>query len=358
MWGFDQREIRGAVAFAVVMLLLVVGSLLVEVRRMDHTARHEEQTQHERLSEESVCLFLFDPNTISYDSLKLLGFTKMQAQHLLHYRTAGKIFRMAEDLDAIYGMSDSLFQRIRPYVRIGEAYRLRPHRDTAFQRREFAPRPRRVFQPRGLFRIDTVGVQFLRSMGFSVRWSEAFVDCYRRRGMRSLEELREIAFIGDSITSLLEPYLLFPERPADPYEQPVELNGADSATLRSLYGIGQKTVQTILEYRRRLGGFHRVEQLAEVKGVTEANYEKILQQIWCDSFRIQKIDINFAPASRLKEHPYLPPRTFRKLISKRQQRKSKGGWSTVEEMVDDNILTKEEAERLRPYLRFGTRQSQ
>ena len=76
------------------------------------------------------------------------------------------------------------------------------------------------------------------------------------------------------------------------------------------------------------------------------------------SFRIRKIDINFAPSERLREHPYLPPRILRKLLSKRQQRKSKGGWSTAEELVDDKILTVEEAERLRPYLLFGTQQNE
>ena len=76
-----------------------------------------------------------------------------------------------------------------------------------------------------------------------------------------------------------------------------------------------------------------------------------MKQIYCDSFKIRKIDINFAPPSTLKGHPYLPPAVFRKLFSKRQL---KGGWSTAEELVEDNILTREEAARLAPYLQFGS----
>ena len=129
----------------------------------------------------------------------------------------------------------------------------------------------------------------------------------------------------------------------------LELNGADSAALRGVIGIGEKTVAAILDYRRRLGGFHSVAQLSEVRGVTESNFERIVQQIYCESCKIQKIDINFASPDKLRGHPYLPPATLRKLLSKRQL---KGGWRTVEELIDDHIITRREALRLAPYLRF------
>lgn len=134
----------------------------------------------------------------------------------------------------------------------------------------------------------------------------------------------------------------------------IELNGADSATLRSVVGIGEKSVMAIIRYRERLGGFYSVDQLTEVPQVTESNFERIVKQIYCDSFKIRKIDINFAPPSTLKGHPYLPPAVFRKLFSKRQL---KGGWSTVEELVEEHILTPREAERLAPYLRFTVREA-
>ena len=117
-------------------------------------------------------------------------------------------------------------------------------------------------------------------------------------------------------------------------------------------GIGPKTVVSILVYRERLGGFLRAEQLAEVPGVTERNYEKILKQIYCDSCEIRKIDINFATPKELGRHPYIPPQTLRKLLKRRQL---KGGWSTAEELIEDDIMTREEAARLVPYLRFGPR---
>jgi predicted nucleotidyltransferase len=98
-----------------------------------------------------------------------------------------------------------------------------------------------------------------------------------------------------------------------------------------------------------LGGFARKEQISELKCVSEQNYEKILQQIYCDSCEIRKIDINFAAPKVIARHPYVSAAALRKII---KQRQLKGGWSRIEEMVEDNILSEDEAKRLAPYLWF------
>ena len=135
----------------------------------------------------------------------------------------------------------------------------------------------------------------------------------------------------------------------NPFEGLIEINSADSATLRKVRGIGAKTVVAVMQYRKLLGGFVQKEQIAELKCVTEENFSKILQQILCDSCKISKIDINFARSLELERHPYVSARTLRRII---KQRQLKGGWSRIEEMTEQNILSEEEAKRLAPYLRF------
>ncbi len=293
----------------------------------------------------------FDPNTADYDTLCALGLTPRQAVSLLKFRAAGKVFRIAEDVALCHGIDDSLFRRLRPWIRIGRRYAIAPP----------AYRPGRIVDERHAidprpFRIDTVSARYLRAIGaLSKRQAEAFVRWRDASGIYDMEELRACYVVSDSVAAALEPYLLFPERPAADSGtaaiRRVELNTADSAALRSVAGIGPRTVGAILRYRERLGGFCRAEQLAEVPGVTERNYERILQQICCDCCEIRKIDVNFASPNELARHPYMAPRTLRKLLKHRQL---KGGWSTAEEMIEQDILTREEAARLAPYLRFGT----
>lgn len=338
---FTNREIGGAIAF-----LAVVGVVAAAVLLTRRQADRLPAAVIEAEVCDSVQLRPFDPNTATYEELRSLGMSRYEAVSLLKFRAAGKVFRIAEDVALCYGISDSAFTALRPYIEIGEEFRIRPHHEADYPTRartvRIAPEP---------FLIDTVSAAYLRAIGaFTKRQAEVFIRWRDRSGFRDMEEVRACYVVDDSVAAALEPYIRFAARDASPYDYPVELNRADTAALLRIVGIGEKSASAIIAYRTRLGGFHRVEQLAEVKGVTEQNYEKILQQIWCDSCEIQKIDINFAAPMRLKEHPYLEPRTLRRLL---KQRQLKGGWSSTQEMIDDHILNHEEAARLRPYLVFG-----
>ena len=344
---FSEREIRAVAVFLPLAGLLVAVLFLARPRADSAAARIAEAEME--LRRDSIVRFHFDPNTVGYDDLLKLGFTKYEAVSLLKYRTSGKIFRIPEDVALCYGISDSMFREIRPWIRIGRKYAIAP-REYRTGRRIAEPLPPRPF------RIDTVGMRYLQAIGaLTKRQAEIFVRWRDLSGIYDMDELRECYVISDSVAAALEPYVLFPERKLPPIEQPVELNTADSAALRAVVGIGPRTVGTILRYRERLGGFVRVEQLAEVPGVTENNYEKILKQIYCDSCKIRKIDINFADPKTMGRHPYIPPQMLRKILKARQL---KGGWSTAEELIEQKIMTREEAARLAPYLEFGSRNSE
>ena len=343
---FSDREIRAIAVFLPLAGLLIIALMLVRPAADPEAARRAEAEMEEALPADSVVMSHFDPNTASIDALRRLGLTKHEPVSLLKYPAAGKVFGIPEDLTLCYGISDSLYRRLEPWVRIGRKYAIAPEK---YRTGRILPEP---LAP-GPFRIDTVSARYLRAIGaLSKRQAEAFIRWRDLSGIYDMEDLRECYVVSDSVAAALEPYVIFPERKPRPIEEPVELNTADSAALRSVSGIGPKTVVSILVYRERLGGFLRAEQLAEVPGVTERNYEKILKQIYCDSCEIRKIDINFASPKELGRHPYIPPQTLRKLLKRRQL---KGGWSTAEELIEDDIMTREEAARLVPYLRFGAR---
>lgn len=294
-------------------------------------------------------LFTFDPNTATYDELLQLGFDKRTAVGIIKYRTAGKVFGIAEELALCYGVTEEMFARVRPYIKIGAEYATKPkNRDFDTIRTErksrFSPRP---FE---LFSIDTVGVEYLRLIGFSTRQAEALIEYRNRgRGIFSMNELRDCYAVSEEMADSLAHFVILSVR--DPYEGLVEINSADSATLRKVRGIGEKTVVAVMEYRKLLGGFVRKEQIAELKCVTNDNFLRISEQIYCDSCKISKIDINFAPAKDFELHPYMTRRAAKLIL---ETRESKGGWNSIEEMQMDNIFTEEQAKAIAPYLLFGT----
>ncbi len=258
----------------------------------DSTYRRDDAKQKRAAKRDT--LFLFDPNTVSLEELVRLGFTERQAAVIGNYRKAGAVFRKPSDFARCYTVSEEMYRRLEHFIRIDS---------TRFERRtEQSPkRTPKDDQTKPLVVNDTVSTERESSVGPQ----------------------------KDSVR--------------------IELNGADSATLVGVRGIGPLTAGRIVRYRERLGGFVRVEQLLEVRGMLEKNYQQILPQIWVDSSKIQKIDINFALPFEIGMHPYMTEQILNRLMKYRQL---KGGWRSIGDLTEQNILSKGQAERLAPYLCF------
>ena len=59
----------------------------------------------------------------------------------------------------------------------------------------------------------------------------------------------------------------------------INLNAATVDQLETLPGIGRKTAERIIEYRTKSGGFKRIEDLMNVKGIGEKSFLKLKPMI-------------------------------------------------------------------------------
>jgi len=58
-------------------------------------------------------------------------------------------------------------------------------------------------------------------------------------------------------------------------DSPVNLNTATAAQIATLPGIGPKAAERIIEYRQKTGGFKKIEELMNVKGIGEKSFLKL-----------------------------------------------------------------------------------
>ena len=192
----------------------------------DSTYRRDEAKQKRAAKHDT--LFLFDPNTVSLVDLVRLGFTERQAAVIGNYRKVGAVFRKPSDFARCYTVSEEMYRRLEPFIRIDSTrFERRTEHSLRHIPKEYQKKPSVV--------NDTV----------------------------STERKFDIGSPKDSVR--------------------IELNGADSATLVGVRGIGPLTAGRIVRYRERLGGFVRVEQLLEVRGMLEKNYQQIFPHIRADS---------------------------------------------------------------------------
>lgn len=236
----------------------------------------------------------FDPNTV--DSLTLIGFglKDWKVRNFLHYRAAGKVFRSAEEMGKTYGWTEEDVEKLRGYVRVGKEY----ERERLFGKTE---------KNRTKSEADRKDGE---------RWE------------RRKEEHQTKA--SNKFHALTK----------------VDVNTADTALMRRIPGVGERISEAIVAYRERLGGYYSVEQLMEIKIVSPELLE------WFEvssSSDVQKIPVNRASFQALNGHPYISYKQTKALM---QFVRLYGKVKDEQALLATGIFTKEEVERLRPYLSY------
>ena len=404
-WKFSARERRGILML--IPLLVVLGWILYSAAkpRFDGTAEivgdriaetangsgsNPENPRQEKTGtpEEILTPAAFDPNTVTYEEMRRMGLDGNIAASLVRWREYGKIFNIPEDFALVNGMTDSVYAVFKPYIRISEKYKIKSraekgdsksntsgsagttpeNRVSSGRQRTSANDPANVENEGGRtvaagttaiegkpapvltpFNPNEYTPDDFEGLGFSPKQAAVIIRFRDSSGgFRTADDFARCYVVSDEMFAILEDYITIPATGKG--SGLLELNTADSLALISVRGIGARSASDIMAYREKLGGFYDIGQLRDLKVILDKNYELICQQIWVDSCEIQKIDINFATPEKLGSHPYVTDRKLRNILKNRQL---KGGWRTIEEMIEDNTLTAREAEKLSPYLQFG-----
>ena len=125
----------------------------------------------------------------------------------------------------------------------------------------------------------------------------------------------------------------------------IDVNTADTSVLKKIPGIGSVISRNVVDYRERLGGFHDIDQLLEVKYVDTV----LLKWFDVKTGVYRKINVNSAGIDELRKHPYMDFYKARAIVEYRRKRgkiKSLSQISMFKEFSDSDI------DRLKHYMSF------
>lgn len=288
---YSKSDRRSIVVIALIAVILVGVLILREPKTGGITPVEAETAPTEQTM--PVSLHEFDPNTV--DSLTLIGFglAPKQVQTFLRYRRAGAVFRTPESIAKVYGLTAEDVAHLQPYVRIAS---------------EYAERSKPIYRVRKTVQKESVANDTARRNGAE-----------RKRNIP--EKFRQLTKV-------------------DP-------NTADTALLQRIPGVGTWISRNIVEQRKRLGGYHSVDQLLEVKYFSP----ELLEWFEVDTLtaKIEKISINTASFQRLNSHPYITYEQTRDLL---RYIRLYGRIADIDALRRTGIFTEDELTRLQPYLQF------
>lgn len=216
------------------------------------------------------------------------------------------------------------------------------------------------FDPNGL------GDQLWLQLGLSVKQIRVIRN-YELKGGRFFkkEDLKRIYSISPEQYKLLEPFVRISNSTSAKDSNSfrtnykpaaialrniapiIELNSADSLELETVRGIGPAFASRIIRFRKRLGGFHRKEQLLEVYGMDSVKYDQLKDLIMVNSELISKINLNTFTFDEIKRHPYL---TYKQMNAIIQYRSQHGSFKSIDDLMKIAILNEEIIRKIEPYI--------
>lgn len=128
---------------------------------------------------------------------------------------------------------------------------------------------------------------------------------------------------------------------------PVDVNSSDTAAFIALPGIGSKLAARIVAFREKLGGFYKIEQIAETYGLPDSTFQKIKSRLFISNNNVKKLNINTATVDELKAHPYLRYNIANAIVQYRTQH---GSFTLVTDIKKIMMITDEIYDKAAPYL--------
>lgn len=204
--------------------------------------------------------FMFDPNGLPLEKWVKLGLSEKLAHTIKNYEQKGGSFKTSGDLRKIYGMTDSLFSQLEPYISIKDTVR-----QTAAKKEE---KKHEVLLDLNI--ADTLDLQQLRGIGPSFARR---ISGYRESlgGFCKKEQLLEVYGMDSTRYSAISGSVFVSGGPF----RKININKAGIKEMTGHPYIDFYLAKSIVLQREKNGGFKNIDEIMEAELVYRELFNKI-----------------------------------------------------------------------------------
>jgi DNA uptake protein ComE-like DNA-binding protein len=217
--------------------------------------------------ESTVNLRPFDPNQLKEAEWVAMGISQRTARTIRRYIDKGGRFRFPEDLKKIWGLQQKEVQRLIPYVRITTVSAQTPAvYDVSHEMNIVSVLPAKI----DINHADSAAWEAMPGIGpvlarRIVRFREM------SGGFQSVNDLKRVYGLKDSVYALLLPYLRVSAIPV----QVGMLNTLSARQLTARFSIQPDVARAMVAFREEHGSFEKLEDLKKIVIMTDSLYERI-----------------------------------------------------------------------------------
>ena len=220
----------------------------------------------------AIRMQMFDPNTVDSLTLLHLGFKPWQAKNMLKYRAKGGKYRKKEDLKKLYGMTDSMYLALAPYIYIKDSIVVDSARIDSV-RMDSLPKWKSIKKDTilNLRTADTTELKLIRGIG---SYRAKMIVRYREQlgGYAQVEQIMEARGMDKVIADSILPHFYIDSVVVNK----IPINHIRPEVLQRHPYLNFEQAKAIYEYRRKHIRIKSAEELKKIKGLSPTDIEKIL----------------------------------------------------------------------------------
>lgn len=241
----------------------------------------ELNAEHKTESHPKTELTEFDPNHLSAEDWRNLGFSEKQVQTILKYKySLGGNFTSKQQIKNCFVVSEKKFRELEPYIKIGK---ISPKTISSnhYFKKESKPKINYVsFDPNQFTKQDWMKI------GFSEKQANSILKYRKSLGgkFKSLDEIQKCYMISAEKFEEIKPYIRFSkieekssgsQHPASDKIEKFNPNQLSREQWMDL-GFTEKQVNTIFNFKRSLGGkFKDAATLKKCYSISDEKFKEI-----------------------------------------------------------------------------------